>query len=72
VALTKHPSELATGTLDTSWDDQSCIAQVDEANLATVVDTPPTTEFGGEDGLTSTRDLGIHCSRHVVHYRSGG
>lgn len=65
IAFPKHTTKLHTRRGDTAQDDQRCIAKLDKAALAALVDSPAMTQLSGQAGLPSTADLGDRESRHA-------
>lgn len=45
VAASEHAVEFLAGAVHATRQDQSCVAQVDDADLAAVIDAPPVAEF---------------------------
>jgi hypothetical protein len=53
VALRQHAPQFTSSCRDTTRDDERGVTEVDESDFATLLDSPPTAQFGGQIRLAS-------------------
>jgi hypothetical protein len=56
VALAQDPAHLPPGHIESARNDERGVSEVDEPDFATLLDSPPVAEVGGEAGLATMGD----------------
>ncbi len=64
IAFAEHSPQLLARYRRASRYDQSCVTQVDEADLTTFLDAPPPTQLCRKAGLASMGNLGVRRGVH--------
>jgi hypothetical protein len=64
VATLEDPAELPASDLHAAGDDQGGVAEIDEADLSALVDTPPVSQVGRQAGLAALGNPGIRRPWH--------
>src|SRR3954454_15022312 len=67
VALGEHAPQLGPSRPYPTGNDQCGVAEVDETDLAAVIDTPASPQFRGNAGLAAMRNLCATGCGHVMH-----
>lgn len=62
--------QLPAGDIDSARDDKSSVTEIDETDLATILDPPTAPEIGRQAGLAPVRDPGVRdrCHRCIVTF----
>ena len=64
IPVLEYPMQLQSGDIDPARDDQSSIAEVNEADLTAILNPPAVTKIGRQAGLAPMGDLGVRDCCH--------
>jgi hypothetical protein len=64
IPVHKHPAKFDSRRFHPARDDQSCITEINNADIATLIDSPTMAQLGRKAGLTSIGDSGVGRRRH--------
>lgn len=65
VSIPQHPPEFLSGHRYAARYDERGVAEINETDLPTRVDTPAVTQLGRQTGLSPMRHPGVGCRGHV-------